>query len=99
MAEPRLPDRLRPARLVHCLSIVNGVISTQSETPSAFFHCFTRSRSVNDAFETLRLMLDIRILLTPEQLTFYPSPTVTQSPMSFPRSSFQGAWRGKLGMS
>lgn len=64
------------------LSIVNGILSAQSETPSVFFHCFTRSRSIDDAFDTLRLMLDIGILLTPEQLTFYPSPNVAQSRLS-----------------
>ncbi|WP_437953523.1 DUF2934 domain-containing protein [Sorangium sp. So ce296] len=64
------------------LSIVNGIVNARSEGPSAFFHCFTRSRNIDDAFETLRMMLDIGILLTPEQLTFYPSPRVTQSRLS-----------------
>ena len=64
------------------LALANAITNARSSTPPAFFHCFTRSQDPDDAFGTLRLMLNVGILLTPEQLKFRARPYVTQTRLS-----------------
>jgi len=71
------------------LAIVNALTDARSNAPAEFFHCFTRpnerktaDENLRDAFDTLKLMLDMGILLTPEQLSFNKQGPVTQSRLS-----------------
>jgi hypothetical protein len=69
-------DWFEAQRLVHDVAVEYA-----HSTPE-FYHCFTRKGGSEEALRTLRLMLDIGILLTPERIEFGDERCFTQVRLS-----------------
>lgn len=63
-------------------SMLGRFTHAQARTPARFYHCFTRATDLAVSLATLKLMLEVGVLLTPERLEFAAGPKVTQSRLS-----------------
>jgi hypothetical protein len=63
-------------------SLVGAIEDARSKSPPAFYHCFSRGADERRSLATLRLILDVGILLTPEHLQPHGLPGVTQCRLS-----------------